>query len=881
MLWAFSWGEGVKKAFIAAAVLAWILLSFVSALPTGTGAPAPFSWTDHMDYSSLAELEAGGWTVSQPTHTYLNQSSVVLEYVEPPTSISHRGFPAGIYDWRAEVRGMWTVGSGGGVQIGVVTENHSYIWSLDGWYSDFILYRDSAVALQFGSMPLIRYQWYVMAMEMRGGSLSFYLNGGFVGNYTESSSPSQAVGMDSVCPYQSSTQYDYYHFTEIVTSEYSNPWISWRDVIGGPASDTGYAAAAAGDGGFALLGVTKSYGHGGIFDAFVVKVDYAGNEIWNRTFGGASGNWGYSITNSTDGGFVIAGATMNATVGHFKIWLFKISGNGTLIWDRQLGNGTLDAAFGVTRTNDGGYAVVGYKSQADLYLIKTDSTGIMQWERTYGGSGRDWGRSVIQTSDGGYALSGYTQSFTSTSQAYIVRTDAAGTMLWQNHFGTGNSNAFGILEMPDGGFVLSGQTDGGGNGLTDFFAVRTDSSGNHLWDNTYGGSKNDYGYSVFRTSDGLIFGGWSASFDPTFSKIYMVATDEQGNQLWDSTFGLPNTNISGSVDLHNADGTFLAVGNTNIYNSGSDDVVAIRIAGVAGIAPQLPIDNDFIQQAAGPAAAIAVGSVIGLLAVALASPGNALLAVGAGKAASSASGSETETSRGFRIKMFVDFVIGYFKTHISGKFFKMLGKVEPEKGVAQMRHEVFLTFSTYELSAITFASVVLGITFLIAAKKELLQLDILVLYILVAGLVVIVDDLMHRFAARRYKVTSEYQFWWLGTGIMLLTGILFGSVFGLPARTTINNTEKLTPKQRAVIYGIGPITSFLVFIPFLLLIPAGGFIASVGILGASMNLLSAVYSFMPFDPMDGNKVYRWKKPGWLMAFAPLLALYFAMVIWVF
>ncbi len=429
--------------------------------------------------------------------------------------------------------------------------------------------------------------------------------------------------------------------------------------------------------------------------------------------------------------------------------------------------------------------------------------------------------------------------------------------------------------------MLSGQTDGRGSGLTDFFAVRTDSAGNHLWNKTYGGSKNDYGYSVFHVPNGLIFGGSSSSFDPALSKIYIVATDEEGNQLWDSTFGLPSTNVSGSVQLHNIDGSFLAVGNTNTYNSGSDDLIAIRIGGGVGSNLPLPADNSFIQQAAGPAAAIVAGSVIGLLAVALASPGNALLAAGAGKAASSASGGETETRRGFRINMLVDFVTGYFKTHISSKFFKVLGKFEPEKGVAQVRHEVFLTFSKYELGAITFASVVLGITFLIASKKELLQPDLLVLYILVAGLVVIVDDLMHRFAARRYKVTSEYQFWWLGTGIMLFTGILFGSVFGLPARTAINNTEKLTPKQRAVIYGIGPTTSFLVFIPFLLLIPAGGFIASIGILGASMNLLSAVYSFMPFEPMDGNKVYRWKRPGWLVAFAPLLALYFVMVIWVF
>jgi len=79
----------------------------------------------------------------------------------------------------------------------------------------------------------------------------------------------------------------------------------------------------------------------------------------------------------------------------------------------------------------------------------------------------------------------------------------------------------------------------------------------------------------------------------------------------------------------------------------------------------------------------------------------------------------------------------------------------------------------------------------------------------------------------------------------------------------------------------GPLMSFAIFCAFLLLVPVGGTVAALGILGASMNLLSAVYSFMPFDPMDGNKVYRWRHLAWLAAFAPLLVLYFAMVIWVF
>ncbi len=870
----------MRKAFLTAAVLGWIVLGFVSALPTGAGAPSPFSWTDHLDYESLAEMESGGWTINAPDHTFLNQSSVVLEMTgEPPTSISQRLFPSGIYDWMAEVRGMWTEGSGGGIGVNVVTENHSYGWSLDGWYSTFILYLDSTVVMEFGSITLERYQWYVIAMEMVDGDLSFYLNGEFVNSYTESSPPSQAVGMDSVSPYLSSTQYDYYHFEGKESGSAPSTWASWRAVIGGMDSDVGYSAAPSGDGGYALLGVTRPVG-GGPYDAFLVRVDFAGNVLWSHTYDRGSTDFSYAIVNCSDGGFVITGGAYNSRLGQYQAWLFKVDANGTLVWDRLLGNGTQDVGFSLTKTADGGYAVAGYKNGTDVYLIKTNSTGITEWERTYGGAGNDWGKCVIQTLDGGYAISGWTTSYSSSAQAYIVRTSADGTVLWENHFGNGTSYSYGLVEMLDGGFVLSGHTNGMGGGLMDLYAVRTDSSGDRIWERAYGGGADDYGYSVFRVDGGLVFGGATSSFDSTYSKIYLVGTDEAGNMLWSAYLGFSNVTVTGSVAIHNPDGSFLAIGNTNTYTSGSDDLFAMRVAG--GASQILPsTGNDLFQEAAGPVAAVIVGTGIGLLVVAAAGSGNAALSVASSKAATTASGAKTSMIRGFRFGMIEEFVTGYLKSHVAWKLFKVMGKMEPEKGIAQERQKLLFGFHYFELAAIVFASVVLGITFMIAGKLDLLRPDLVLLYVVFAGLVLIVDDLTHRYVAKRYKAVTEYQFWLLGSVIMFVTAFFFGSVFALPARTVINDTEKMSKKQRAIIYGAGPLMSFLIFVAFLALIPLGGGLVGLATLGASMHLLSAVYSFMPFDPMDGNKVYKWRRPVWLLAFVPLLVLYFAMVIWVF
>jgi hypothetical protein len=555
-------------------------------------------------------------------------------------------------------------------------------------------------------------------MEMRFGNLYFYLNGVFINSYAESSPPSQAMGMDSVSPWESSTQYDYYHFEALEIGNSPSTWASWKDVIGGPGSDVGYSAASSGDGGYALLGVTRPVG-GGLFDAFLVRVDFAGNVLWRHSYDRGSSDYSYAIVNCSDGGFVITGAAYNATLSQYQVWLFKVDANGTLVWDRLLGSGTYDAAFSLAKTNDGGYVITGYKNSSDLYLIKTDSLGRAEWERTYGGTGDDWGKCVIQTLDGGYAISGWTTSYSTSAQAYIVRTSADGTLLWDNHFGNGTSYSYGLVEMPDGGFVLSGHTDGIGSGLMDFYAVRTDANGNKVWENAYGGSANDYGYSVFRVDGGLVFGGATSSFDLNYSKIFIVKTDEDGNTIWNSSLGISNVTVTGSVAIYNSDGSYLAIGNTNTYTSGSDDLFAMRVG--AGLILPPAAEDDLLQEIAGPVAAVIVGSGVGLLVVVLAGSGNAMLSTASSKAATTVDGTKSSMIRGFRFSMIEDFIIGYLKSHVAWKLFKVMGKVEPEKGVAQQRNPVLFGFHYYELAAMAFASVVLGITFMIAGKLDLLR----------------------------------------------------------------------------------------------------------------------------------------------------------------
>jgi Zn-dependent protease len=175
----------------------------------------------------------------------------------------------------------------------------------------------------------------------------------------------------------------------------------------------------------------------------------------------------------------------------------------------------------------------------------------------------------------------------------------------------------------------------------------------------------------------------------------------------------------------------------------------------------------------------------------------------------------------------------------------------------------------------------MALTFLIANKMSILDPSNLLLYLVVAGLAILLHDIAHRYMAWKYRVVSEYKVWWLGATIMFMTSGLFNVAYATPAKAKVGEGgTTLTRRQEAFIAGAGPLISFAAFLVFALMLNLSGPVLAVGVLGASMNLLIAVYSMMPFRPMDGSVVRRWNFFVWLGTFLPMFILYFAMAIYV-
>jgi hypothetical protein len=189
----------------------------------------------------------------------------------------------------------------------------------------------------------------------------------------------------------------------------------WDKTFGGDLSDDGRSVQQTRDGGFIVAGDTESFSAG--FDDFwLIKTDENGNKLWDKTFGGASYDEGASVQQTNDDGYILTGHTMSFGAGDYDYWLIKTDRNGTKAWDKTFGGGSTEWGYSVQQTNDGGYILTGntYSFGAggyDVWLIKTDGNGTKVWDKTFGGGSTDWGYSVQQTNDGGYIVTGYTNSF--------------------------------------------------------------------------------------------------------------------------------------------------------------------------------------------------------------------------------------------------------------------------------------------------------------------------------------------------------------------------------------------------------------------------------------------------------------------------------------
>ncbi len=317
-------------------------------------------------------------------------------------------------------------------------------------------------------------------------------------------------------------KYDIY----MVKTDSSGDTIWWR-TFGGVEDDEGYSVQETSDGGFIISGSTKSFGAGS-YDIYLIKTNSSGNVQWSKEFGGSYSDYGYSVIQTSDGGYIVAGRTVSFGAGNSDVYLVKTDSGGNVMWTKTFGGTADEDAQSIQQTDDGGYIIAGRTTSSgagssDVYLIKTDSNGNSLWVRTFGGSNYDSANSVEQTSDGGYIITGRYQTASMVGKLYLIKTDSYGDALWSRTIGTNDySCGESVHETTDGGFIITGMTIHSTSSF-DVFLVKTDSSGDTLWTTSYGGNGSEMGYSVQQTDDeGYIVAGMTSSPGADSIDVYLI-----------------------------------------------------------------------------------------------------------------------------------------------------------------------------------------------------------------------------------------------------------------------------------------------------------------------------------------------------------------------
>jgi Secretion system C-terminal sorting domain len=401
-----------------------------------------------------------------------------------------------------------------------------------------------------------------------------------------------------------------------VAGAYSQaPAIEWQRTIGGNSQDAIFSAIQTTDGGYLLGGYSSSNISGeksdnsqGLEDYWIVKIDGLGNILWDKTYGGDSTDYLQKVIQTNDGGYLLGGYTYSSNSGDktdtakggWDTWIIKVDANGNKQWDKSYGGDEKDGLVAMKQTVDGNYlfwavsktGINGDKTEAsrglsDFWIVKIDTIGNILWDKTIGSNNMDHILSVQENADGGYILGGFTMSGISGDKTtpnfgfwdfWLVKLDASRNVEWDKSFGgTSSEHVMSVKEMSSGGYLLAGFSSSGvsGNktepsrGIYDYWIVRTDDSGNKLWEKAYGGtSAEEMRGGINMTNNGnLILGGFSQSgiggekteANRGMDDYWLIKTDTSGTIIWDKTIGGSGTEFLYSV-IPTTDNGYLVAG---------------------------------------------------------------------------------------------------------------------------------------------------------------------------------------------------------------------------------------------------------------------------------------------------------------------------------
>jgi hypothetical protein len=354
--------------------------------------------------------------------------------------------------------------------------------------------------------------------------------------------------------------------------------IVFAKTFGGTENDFGYSIRQTSDSGFVVAGQTDSYGSGSLKkpDIWVLKLDMYGNTVWEKTFGGMEGDGAYDISETYDKGFIVAGLTSSFGKGYPSIFILKLSPEGDTLWTRRYEGSVVSHAHSIRQTADSGFVVAGFGKEN---IIKLDVNGRKEWGTHYG-----WiFYSIQQTTDGGYIAAGDTvfrqQEWSYIPSCYIIKLNRQGNMEWRLNPGknlTGRASS--VMQTYDGGFIVAGDSldlHSSSEQVRYAMVLKLSRDGSPEW--KYVGSELTDAMCIQQTSDNsFIFAGNIPDKDNGMD-LMVVKLDDSGHEEWVRAYGKMSTWEYASSVEETFDGGYIVAGHTESYGAGRYDMWILKL----------------------------------------------------------------------------------------------------------------------------------------------------------------------------------------------------------------------------------------------------------------------------------------------------------------
>lgn len=297
------------------------------------------------------------------------------------------------------------------------------------------------------------------------------------------------------------------------------------------------------------------------------------------------------VRQTDDGGYVVAGSYRSSSI--YDAWIARLSADGSTIWQKSYGlnkgiYGLLEiGAHSVSQMVDGAFLIAAFTNifgsgevqDSDLWLVRTDENGVVMWQRSYGGGSRDWlsgPASLAPTSDGGCVLAGTTESWSASSDAWVLRLDATGTILWQRTYGAeGDEGHVRIRATKEGGYVMAMSTysfndESWPQQGPKLWIVKLDSSGSVAWQRVYGGPLEDIDVNdIQQTSDGGYVVAAEADIFAEGDRALIMKLASTGKRTWERKM----TDIGAKSLITISDEILLA---GDFWTDGAPDIVLLQ-----------------------------------------------------------------------------------------------------------------------------------------------------------------------------------------------------------------------------------------------------------------------------------------------------------------